>query len=181
MVTHPRQWRALWMSWVWTVDPWSPREKYDMVWGTEPGPMLFQEPPSKELVWDKNGIPLEKPLCWSGQGRSPDIPRVCGRKTRFSVTWGLGFNSHFKRVQDERILPANFRANGFIPPIDSNSKEGTEKKKMEIFSLNQPRPMKPVHTMILLFNIGGKTLHDWYYGVILLICIKTKTSWICLS
>ena len=26
--------------------------------------------------------------------------------------------------------------------------------------------MKPVHTMISLFNIGGKTLHDWYYEVI---------------
>ena len=139
MVMRPRQWRARWMSWVWAVDPWSSREKYDMVWGTEPGPMLFQVPPSKELVWDKNGIPLEKPLCWSGQGRSPDIPRVCGRKTRFSVTWGLGFNSHFKRVQDDRTPQANFRANGFILPVaqltQTAKRKGNWEKKMEIFSL----------------------------------------------
>lgn len=109
------------------------REKRDLIWGKEPRPVPWQSTPSKELVWDKNGIPLEKPLCWSGKGESPDIPEVCGRKTRFSATWGLGFKSPFKWVQDERTLLANFRADGFIPPDWFKEEEREWQKNGELY------------------------------------------------
>lgn len=98
-----------------------------------PGQYILQWPPSKEVVWDKNGNPLEKPLCCSGKGTSPDIPQACGRKTRFLIPWGLGLNSHFKRIQDERTPLANFRAGYFISVIDSNweEKHGIEGEKKE--------------------------------------------------
>lgn len=162
-------WRARWTSWAWGVDPQNPREKQDMVSSKDPWPMLFQQPPSKGLVWDKNGIPLEKPLCWSGKGKSPDIPEVCGRKTRFLVTWGLGLNSYFKRIQDERTLPANFRANYFIHPDWLKQDRGHRiEKRIEISTLKSMRPMKPAHAIHSFFHIQDKTLYCWHSKIILL-------------
>lgn len=52
-------------------------------------------------------------------------------KLDFLIPWGLGLNSHFKRIQDERTPLANFRAGYFISVIDSNWEEerGIEEKK----------------------------------------------------
>lgn len=45
---------------------------------------------------------------------------------------------------------------------------------MEILTLKPTRPMKLAHATLSFFNIQGKTLYNWYYGVILQTHMKTK-------